>query len=200
MIERARAEPGDDLVSLLVGASGSGSGSLSDQQLIGACSLLLFGGHETTTSLLTSGVLHLLGHPEQHPVLVAQPKRAVEELLRFDGPSKMSVRRVRADGEWHGVPVRAGQPVFCAIAAANRDPAVFDRAGELVLDRDPNHHLGFGWGTHFCLGSQLARMEARVVLPRVLERFPKLRLAGPDLRYQPTVVGRTLRALPLRAD
>jgi cytochrome P450 len=199
LIARARREPGEDLVSRLVQASGA---SLSDRQMVGACSLLLFGGHETTTSLLTSGVLHLLDHPEQRAVLDAHPGRAVEELLRFDGPSKISVRRVRADGDWHGVPMRAGQPVFCAAAAANRDPAVFDRPDELVLDRDPNRHLGFGWGMHFCLGSQLARLEARVVLPRVLHRFPKLRLAvdRTELRHQPTVVGRTLRALPLRAD
>ncbi|MGQ0623919.1 MAG: cytochrome P450 [Sporichthyaceae bacterium] len=201
LIARARREPGEDLVSHLV-ATADASNSLTDAQLIGACSLLLFGGHETTTSLLSSGVLHLLDHPGQRSTLGADPATAVEELLRFDGPSKISVRRVRADGTWRGIEVRAGQPVFCAAAAANRDPAVFSAPDELHLDRDPNRHLGFGWGMHFCLGSQLARLEARIVLPRLLERFPRLRLAcaREDLRYQPTVVGRTLRALPLRAD
>ncbi|MGQ0630995.1 MAG: cytochrome P450 [Sporichthyaceae bacterium] len=201
LIARARMEPGEDLVSHLV-ATADATDSLTDAQLIGACSLLLFGGHETTTSLLSSGALHLLDHPDQRHLVDLDPAKAVEELLRFDGPSKISVRRVRSDGDWRGIPMRAGQPVFCAAAAANRDPAVFDHGNELVLDRDPNRHLGFGWGMHFCLGSQLARLEARVVLPRLLGRFPRLRLAGEreDVRYQPTVVGRTLRALPLRAD
>ncbi len=201
LIKRARRDPGEDLVSHLV-ATADASSSLTDAQLIGACSLLLFGGHETTTSLLSSGTLHLLDHIDQRHVLDVDPAKAVEELLRFDGPSKISVRRVRTEGNWNGVPMGAGQPVFCAAAAANRDPAAFDAPDELRLDRDPNRHLGFGWGMHFCLGSQLARLEARIVLARLLERFPRLRLAVPhhELRYQPTVVGRTLRALPLRAD
>ncbi len=200
MIERARRDPGEDLVARLV--TGSSDGELTDSQLVGACSLLLFGGHETTTSLLANGTVQLLAHPEQRGLLDADPKTAVEELMRFDGPSKIVVRRVREDDELYGVPMRAGQPVFCSNGAADRDPAAFEHPDELHLDRDPNRHLGFGWGMHFCLGSQLARLEARVVLPRLLDRFPKLRLAVEpgELRYQPTIVGRTLKSLPLRAD
>lgn len=203
LIEKARRDPGEDLVSQLVTTSDEGRhGELTDSQLVGACSLLLFGGHETTTSLLANGTVALLAHPEQRTLLDADPATAVEELMRFDGPSKIVVRRVRADEELYGVPMRAGQPVFCSNGAADRDPAAFERPDDLVLDRDPNRHLGFGWGMHFCLGSQLARLEARVVLPRLLERFPKLRpaVARDELRYQPTIVGRTLKTLPLRAD
>jgi len=201
LIAKVRRHPGDDLVTQLVAASDE-SGALTDKHMVGACSLLLFGGHETTTSLLTSGTLHLLDHPEQRGLLAADPGAAVEELLRFDGPSKIVVRRVRWDCDWNGYPFVEGQPVFCSNAAANRDPAAFDRPDELVLDRRPNRHTSFGWGMHFCLGAQLARLEARIVLPRILDRFPNLRLAaGRDqLRYQDTVVGRTLRELPVRAN
>ena len=201
MIARVRREPWEDLVSTLVGGSAD-HGELSDNQLVGACSMLLFGGHETSTSLLTNSTRHLIGRPDRQAQLRADPAVAVEEVLRFDGPSKIVVRRVREDGERFGVPMRAGQPVFCSNAAANRDPAVFERPDELVLDRDPNRHLGFGWGMHFCLGSQLARLEARVVMPKLMDRFPRLRLAvdPAELRYHPTIVGRTLKSLPLRAD
>jgi cytochrome P450 len=201
MIEKVRREPGDDLITTLVGGS-SDHGELTDNQLVGAASMLLFGGHETSTSLLTNSTRHLIGRPDRQDQLRADPAAAVEEILRFDGPSKMVVRRVRADGDRFGVPMRAGQPIFCSNAAANRDPQVFDVPDELVLDRDPNRHLGFGWGMHFCLGSQLARLEARVVMPKLLDRFPNLRLAVDpgELGYYPTIVGRTLKSLPLRAD
>lgn len=200
LIEERRERPGEDLISTLVHASKE-DGQLSDQLLVGACSLLLFGGHETTTSLLTTGTLHLMGHPERQQQVAADPGPAIEELLRYEGPSKIVVRRVREDGEWQGLPLKAGQPVFCALMGANHDPAQFESPAELRLDRDPNRHLTFGWGLHFCLGSQLARLEARIVLPRLFERFPDLELAVPrdELQWQPTVVGRTLRRLPVRS-
>jgi cytochrome P450 len=201
MIAKVRREPGEDLITTLVGGS-SDHGALTDNQLVGACSMLLFGGHETSTSLLTNAARHLLERPDRQEQIQADPAAAVEEILRFDGPSKIVVRRVREDGPRFGVPMRAGQPIFCSNAAANRDPRVFERPDDLVLDRDPNRHLGFGWGMHFCLGSQLARLEARVVLPRLFQRFPGLRLAvdPTELSYHPTIVGRTLKTLPLRAD
>ena len=199
-----RVGPDDDLVARLVAAADAtepgDDAHLTDAQMVGACSLLLFGGHETTTSLITTGVHHLMGRPDRIAALHDSPELAVEELLRYDGPSKIVVRRVREDTVRRGVELRAGQPVFCALMAANRDPSVFDRPDELVLDRDPNRHLGFGWGMHVCLGAQLARFETQVVLPRVFERFGDLELAcdPADLRWQPTVVGRTLRSLPVR--
>jgi cytochrome P450 len=112
------------------------------------------------------------------------------------------VRRVREDFRWNDYYLKAGEPVFCAIMAANRDPSVFDNPDELDLRRNPNRHLGFGWGMHFCLGAQLARLEARIAIPRIIKRLPKLRLsvAAEELSYHPTIVGRTLRSLPVRAD
>lgn len=202
LIARYTADPVDNLITRLVQASGE-DGRLSPDQIVGACSLLLFGGHETTTSLIASGTLALLDHPEARAAVVEDDglvEPAVEEFLRYDGPSKIVVRRVRDDGEWRGIDLRRGQPVFCALAAANRDPEHFDAPDELRIDRDPNRHLGFGWGRHFCLGNQLARLEAQVVIPAILRALPGLELAVPrdELRWHPTIVGRTLRALPLR--
>jgi cytochrome P450 len=203
LIEKYTAHPEDNLITRLIAATGEG-GALSPHQIVGACSLLLFGGHETTTSLISSGTLALLERPDAVDRLIATDdvvESAVEEMLRFDGPSKIVVRRVRQDMDFHGHQFREGQPVYCALAAANRDPAQFERADEFVIDRWPNRHLGFGWGRHFCLGNQLARLETQIVVPRLFRTFPELRLAGTraDLQWQPTIVGRTLRRLPLLA-
>lgn len=194
--------PGDNLITRLVGASAAVGKSLTADQLVGACSLLLFGGHETTTSLIANGTLAMLRRPELREPLLANPelqKSAVDEFLRFDGPSKIVVRRARSSEPWNGVPVKEGDAIFCAIAAANRDPAVFSRPNDLILDRNPNRHVSFGWGLHHCLGAQLARLEASIVIPQVLRAWPALRVAAPDeeLRYHHTIVGRTLRELPV---
>jgi cytochrome P450 len=202
LVDRYRRHPADNLISRMIEVSPADRGGLTHAQLVGACSLLLFGGHETTTSLLTSGLYHLTRRPDlaarwRETPSLTEP--AVEELLRFDGPSKIIVRRVRASGDWHGYPFQEGQPVFNAIMAANRDPDVFDDPATLKLDRPSNRHLGFGWGLHFCLGAQLARLEAQVVLPKVLVRFPDLQLTvePADLRWHATVVGRTIAKLPI---
>jgi cytochrome P450 len=144
----------------------------------------------------------MLRRPEVRERLVAEPelqKSAVDEFLRFDGPSKIVVRRARNSEPWNGIPVKAGDAIFCCIAAANRDPAVFDRPNDLILDRNPNRHVSFGWGMHHCLGAQLARLEASIVIPQVFRAWPDLKLAVADdqLRYHHTIVGRTLRELPV---
>jgi cytochrome P450 len=201
LIETNRAAPADNLVTRMIHAAEESP--LSDAQLVGACSLLLFAGHETTMSLLATGVLHLSQRPAERERMLADPELVelvVEELLRFDGPSKILVRRVRADCEWHGYAFEAGQALYCAVMAANRDPEHFADPDVLVVDRSPNRHVGFGWGTHYCLGAQLARVEAQIVLPHVIRRFPDLHLAcdPADLAWHPTIVGRTLKSLPVR--
>lgn len=198
LLARRRADPRDDLVSALAAST-----ELDDLEVLGACSLLLFAGHDTTTSLLSSAVLGLIAHPDQRDRLVAEPHlrdRAIEELLRYDGTAKAMMRVVAPSAtspvELGGVSMSPGDPVFLAILAANRDPRVFDRPDELVLDRNPNPHLAFGHGVHFCLGASLARLELRIALPRLMARLPHLEVAG-TVRWKPNMSDRAAAEVPL---
>jgi len=175
LIEHRRRHPGDDLVTALVDASGAGGPDPAE--LVGACTLLLFAGHETTAGLIATGAWHLLDDPGQRARLTADPglwPTAIDELMRMDGPAKLMARKAAEARSWHAVDVGAGETVFLVILAANRDPAVFTDPDRLDVGRDPNPHLGFGWGLHHCLGAALARMEARIALSRLFERFPTL--------------------------
>ncbi len=192
LIEQYRAAPENNLLSLLLASEGA-EGGLTTQEIIGACSLLLFAGHDTTSSLLGSGLLTLLEHPDQLARLrdgTVEVELAVEELLRFEPPAKAVIRTVIEDHERGGHHLRRGDNVFLTILAANRDPAVFDRPDDLVLDRSPNPHVSFGFGHHFCLGAALARLEARIAFPLVLRRFTDIRLDGP-VRWRETILDRS---------
>ncbi len=200
-IAEKRAAPGDDLLSLLLTAAGEVE--WTEAELIGACSMLLFAGHDTTSALLGSGVRALLQHPDElarlRADLTAMPD-AVEELLRFDGPSKTFIRVPVAPIEVGGHEIAAGQHLWLGILAADHDPAVFEAPERLDLSRSPNPHIAFGAGIHFCLGSALARAEAKVAFTGLLERFPKLRLASHEHRWSPTIVDRSLLELPVLLD
>lgn len=181
--------PADNLISRLVAARGG----LSDLELVGACTLLLFGGHETTTTLLSNALATLLAHPDALARLRAGPDldaSAVEELLRFEGPAKAMVRRVGETHERAGRRLEAGDRVYLGILAANRDPAVFERPDDLDLARHPNPHLGFGWGLHHCLGAPLARLETRIALRRLLDRFSVIEPVGPPPAWVGGPLGR----------
>ncbi len=157
-------------------------GSLSPLELVGACTLLLFGGHETTTNLIDNALALLLERPELAHMLRVHPERwdtAVEELMRVVGPARTMARKVAVAHERAGRSLAPGQTVFLAIAAANHDPDVFEDPDEVDFGRTPNPHMGFGWGPHYCLGANLAKLEARIALQTLLERFPKLRPAKP---------------------
>ncbi|MDJ0868449.1 MAG: cytochrome P450 [Myxococcota bacterium] len=199
-VRRAEKQPGDDLVSALVTARDE-PGGLPAELLVGACSMLLFGGHETTTALLGNGVATLLEHPEQLERLRAEPslmRRAVEEILRYAGPATAMVRIVAEDHARGGHTLRAGERVYLCIAAANLDPAAFPEPARFDVARDPNPHLGFGHGRHFCLGAALARLEARIAIGALIERFPALRLAAAPVAWSASPIGRAVPALPLR--
>jgi cytochrome P450 len=205
LIEHYRLHPAENLITALLAAGAEADPPLDPVELVGACTLLLFGGHETTTNLIGNAVLALLEHPDQVDRLRADPTlldHAVEELHRFDGSSKVTVRIVAEDHVRAGVEMTAGQTVFLGIASANRDPAAFDEPDRLDLARpDAHRHLGFGYGLHFCLGAPLARLETRIALGRLVERIPHLQLdVDPDeLVWGATILGRGVRTLPVTA-
>ena len=197
LIEQRRRSPGDDVISALVAASDAGGPS--PRELVGACTLLLFAGHETTSGLLANGTCVLLEHEEARARLVGDPSlwpRAVEELMRFEGPAKLMARKATEDRSWCGVDIKARDTVHLVILAANRDPAVFVDPDTFDVTRDPNPHFGFGWGLHHCLGAALARLEARIALRRLFERFPRLSLSDP-VRWGGGVIGRAVWSVPV---
>lgn len=201
----AAAGGGDEtLLDHLVRVRGEDGDALSHDELLAMCTLLLFGGHETTTNLLSSGALALLAHPAQRRRLEADPglaEAAVEEFLRFDGPAKVSVRVAVERLKLRGKTIAPGDRVFLVLAAANRDPEGFPDPDRLDLTRAPNRQVGFGIGPHYCLGAPLARLEGVVSIPRVFRRLEGLRLAdGAELHYRPTLLSRSLKSLPVTYD
>ncbi len=198
LIAKRRAEPAEDLVSALIAARDEGD-VLSDEELIGQCTLLLVAGHETTTYALGSAVLHLLRHPEAWETL---PERdmgpAVEELLRYDPPFQALARRATVDAELGGERIRAGDQVQVWIGGANRDPARFADPDALDLAREDNRHLSFGLGAHYCLGAALARLEMQTALRGLRERFPGLRLVEETVVRRSDSAIRGPAALPVR--
>lgn len=191
-----RSDPRDDLLTALVEAEVAGD-RLSTDELIATCILLLLAGHETTANLVSIGTLHLLRSPEAFARLRSEPslaRSAVDELLRYDSPVQATARTTLQRVEIAGVEVEAGQRVGLLLACANRDPRVFDRPDEIVVDRSPNPHVGFGGGIHFCLGAPLARLEARIVF-EALTRLDRIELAGEDVRWRPSFPIRGLERL-----
>ena len=176
-----RRRPADDLVSALVAAT-EGDDALTPDELVTTAALLLAAGFETTTGLLSNGLVALLDHPEQADLLRAGPAPAVaatEELLRYDAPVQVVYGRSSpGDLEIAGIRLAAGQRIMMFLGAANRDPAVFTEPHRLRLDRDEAAPLSFGGGVHYCLGAPLARLEAQIAFPALVTRFPGMRLAG----------------------
>jgi cytochrome P450 len=199
LVAAKRDDPQEDLVSLTLRHDSSGQ-SLTEHEVVAMCTLFLFGGSETTTNLIGSGLLALMRHPEQLALLRERPELAgqvVEEILRYDGPARMSVRIVGSELELGDENLRAGQRVLLVLAAANRDPRQFVRPDEFDILREPNSHLGFGLGRHYCLGASLARLEGRIVIPRALEVLGDMELAEDDLHYHPHLISRGLHRLPV---
>lgn len=202
LLDRVRTTPGDDLVSALVQAR-DGEEALTEDELVAICVNLLFGGHETTTNLIANSVLAFIEHPDQADLLRSDPSMAgaaIEEMLRYDGPAKSVVRIAAEDIELGGRTIRAGDRVFVMLAGANRDPEVFADPDRFDLSRKGVGHLGFGVGVHYCLGATLARLEGTVVVPRLLERFPEMTLAGEELEWDRVILTRGLKRLPVRLN
>ncbi|HEX5750151.1 MAG TPA: cytochrome P450 [Archangium sp.] len=200
LLVQRREQPGEDLLSALARAEEQGR-LLSEQELLSTCMMVLFGGHETTTALLSNGLYALLRHPEQWALLRQEPERvpmAVEELSRYESPVHRMSRIALEDLEVGGQRVRKGDLVFLVIGAANRDEEVFESPERLDVRRNPRQHLAFGHGAHFCVGTVLARLEAQVALSTVLRRFPHLALEEEAPRWAQNIVIRGLESLPVR--
>lgn len=200
VLARHRAEPRDDLLAALLNASlGDDGRTASDDALLSNCVGLMFAGHETTTNLIGNAVAILLDRPGLIERLRAEPSgwdRFLEEVLRFESPvqrvSRVSTVEFKVDGRI----IPAGHRVVMLLAAANRDPRVFERPDAFEPDRHPNPHLGFGYGIHLCSGIALARMEARAALQALVERFGGLERLGP-VEWVPNFGLRSIRELPV---
>jgi cytochrome P450 family 142 subfamily A polypeptide 1 len=187
-IAKRRAEPTDDLFSILVNSEVEGS-RLDDQEIIMETLLILIGGDETTRHTLSGGTEQLVRHQDQWQRLLTDQSLlpgAIEEMLRWTSPVKNMARTAMRDVDFHGTQLREGEKMLLMFEAANFDESVFGDPENFRIDRNPNSHLAFGFGTHFCLGNQLARLELSTMVRKVLERLPDLRLADES-------------ALPLRA-
>ncbi|WP_194821229.1 cytochrome P450 [Micromonospora sp. S-DT3-3-22] len=189
LVRRARRAPGDDMIGMLIREHGH---DLTHAELAGLANFLLLAGHETTANMLALGTLALLCHPAQLARVRDDPAAvtpAVEELLRWLSVVQAGVPRlVRADTEFGGVRIPAGDLVLLSLPAANRDPAAVDRPDELDIGRGAVGHLAFGHGVHHCIGAPLARMELRVGLPALLRRFPDLRIEPDGVVFRPSHV------------
>jgi cytochrome P450 family 142 subfamily A polypeptide 1 len=189
MIAKRRAEPTEDLFSILVNAEVDGQ-RMADDEIVMETLLILIGGDETTRHTLSGGTEQLLRHRDQWERLVADERLredqkegpgllplAVEEMLRWTSPVKNMCRTLTADTTFHGTELRQGEKIMLMFESANFDESVFGDPENFRIDRNPNSHVAFGFGAHFCLGNQLARLELSMMTKRVLERLPDLRLA-----------------------
>ncbi len=197
-----RRDPRDDLATALIQAEEAGD-KLSEDELLAMVFLLLIAGHETTVNLIGNGMLALLENPDAMNRLRRDQtliKTAVEELLRYTSPVLMSTERyAREDLNLHGVTIPRGGMTLGVIGSANRDESVFENPDELDITREPNKHLAFGHGIHFCLGAPLARLEGEIAINTLLRRMPNLRLCGTteSLRWRPSMILRGLESLPV---
>ncbi len=194
-----RREPRDDLMSGLLAAEEAGD-HLTSEEVFSTLNLLLIAGNETTTNLIGNGMLALLRNPDQFERLHREPElidSAIDELLRYDGPVQATLRSALEDVEIDGKTIARGQNALLLLGAANHDPERFAEPERLDLGRADNLHLGFGHGVHYCLGSNLARLEARYAIRALVERFPQMKLAIDEPVFRPNMILRGLESLPV---
>ena len=203
MIALRRADPQDDLITALVQAEQAGD-RLNEDELLSMIFLLLLAGHETTVNLIGNGTLALLEFPDQLQLLHDNPAlidRAVEELLRYGNPVENGTNRhVTEDVTLHGVTMPKSSSVLLMLASANRDETVFENADRLDLNRQPNRHVAFGLGAHYCVGAPLARLEGKIAIHALVQRYPNLQLTIPreQVPWRTAVAVRGVKALPVR--
>lgn len=196
-VAERKGHKGEDLISLLIDIEEEGE-VLTEEELYAQCIALLFAGHETTRNLIGNGMYTLLQHPEQTAELREHPemiRSAVEELLRYESPVQFTARVLKEDIEVCGQRIPKKWSILCMLGAANRDPKRFKDPNQLDLKRLNNQHLAFSAGPHACIGSQLARLEGQVAILKLVERFPKMKLAGPRPEWASTFGFRGLKSL-----
>ena len=190
LAEHRKTNPGQDLITDLAMVEENGE-KLNSHELVATCVLLLNAGHEASVNAFGNGMVAALERPDQADLLRknsrAITETALEEFMRFDAPLHLFERTATVDTELGGVKIEKGQKIAALIGSANRDSTVFKHADEMDLTRDPNPHIGFGAGIHFCLGAPLARLEMGVSLPALWEKYPNMQLAGEPVR-RPTFV------------
>ena len=201
LAEHRKKNPGQDLITDLAMVEENGE-KLNSHELVATCVLLLNAGHEASVNAFGNGMVAALERPDQADLLRKNSRAitdtALEEFMRFDAPLHLFERTATVDTELGGVKIEKGQKIAALIGSANRDSAVFERADEMDLTRDPNPHIGFGAGIHFCLGAPLARLEMSVSLPALWEKYPNMQLAGNPVR-RPTFVLRGYESVSISA-
>jgi hypothetical protein len=198
LAERRRA-PGADFISAML-AVGDGPGGIELEEVLTTAILLLAAGHDTTADVIANSTAALLGAPEQVPILLSDPERGVEELLRLEGSAKLAGRTALVDHDLGGHHIEAGTPVVVDLRKANRDPRRFTAPAELDLAREAIGHLAFGAGAHFCLGAALARLEIAETLTRLFRRFPALALTEAPVRWRDSTTFHGMHELPVRTE
>jgi cytochrome P450 len=190
LAESRKKSPGTDLITDLASVEDNGE-KLNMHELVATCILLLNAGHEASVNAFGNGMVATLQRPDQMKLLRENPRRiadtAIEEFMRFDAPLHLFERTATVDTEVGGVAILQGQKIAALIGSANRDETVFSAPESMDLTRDPNPHIGFGAGIHFCLGAPLARLEMSVSLPALWEKYPQMQLAAHAIR-RPTFV------------
>jgi cytochrome P450 family 142 subfamily A polypeptide 1 len=197
--DRRTREPQDDLMSVMVHAEVDGD-TLDDDELVQESLLILVVGDETTRHVISGGMNQLLQHPDQRDRLAADRELldpAVEEMLRWVTPIKNMARTATRDVELDGQTIHEGEKLLLLYHSANRDERVFDDPHTFDIVRTPNDHVAFGFGTHFCLGASLARLEVKVMVDRLLTRLPDLELAG-DTPLRPANFISGFETMPVR--
>ncbi|WP_332631407.1 cytochrome P450 [Halalkalibacter flavus] len=199
LINKRKQDPQDDLISLLISDVQNGE-PLTDAETVSTCILLVIAGHETTVNLIANSVYCFLTHPTQYEKLQANPlllDSAIEEILRYESPTQMTARIAAEDVTINQTEIKKGDHVYILIGAANRDPKQFINANSLDITRNPNPHLSFGSGIHFCLGATLAKIEAQAAIKTILDHTQKIRFETAEIEWRNLVGFRALKELPI---
>jgi len=199
-IDQRRKNPQADLISILINAEEQGQ-LLGNDEILATCTVLLFGGHETTTNLIGNGLYALIRYPKQLQQLRENPSlipSAIEEMLRFDSPVQWNTRIATNNIEISGKKIKKGQAVILIIGSANRDPQMFPHPDKFDITRTNNKHLAFGHSIHFCLGAALARLEAQIAFKAILDKIFDIQLMTDKLQWREDLALRGLKSLPLQ--